>query len=160
MFRKHYTICYPFFAKLKLFRGQQITKISDISRILLEGFSRHTKTALPKEHSQHMLDSTWPSISFSPHQYAGLQEDVAVKSCSQQTAWDHLERYNDGQNYEASGPDIQWHVSQVQGLWLHWHTVSPQRSKEIFNIASYHGFKVMLDQEQTTKLEITWVRHS
>lgn len=104
MFRKHHTICYPFFAKLKLFRRQQITKISDISRILLEGFSRHTKrTALPKEHIQHMSDSTWPSISFSPHQYAGLQEDVAVKSCS-----------------SADSMRSSWKVQWWSKLWSFW----------------------------------------
>lgn len=83
MFRKHHTICYPLVAKFKLFSGQQVTKISDISRIFLEGFSRQTKrTALPQEYVKHMTDSTQPFISFSPDQYAGLQEDTGVKSCS------------------------------------------------------------------------------
>lgn len=91
----NHTIHYWFFAKFKLFRGQEVSKIRDVSRIFLKGFFRQIKrTALPQEHVQritdstqsyavsHTTDSTQPSISFSPHQYAGLQKELTVKSCS------------------------------------------------------------------------------
>lgn len=129
-----------FFTEFKHLRGQQVAKISGISRIFPEAFSRQTK----EQHCPRNMSSIWLILQNPLLLLAHTSMQVCGKILQwnlapQQIAWDDLERYNDRQDFWARHS-----VARLRGPRAL--TTFPQRSTEIFDTASY-VWKPMLDQE-------------